>query len=103
MLANYSKGGFLFIDLGDTNINGGGNITVDGIYDRLESNYRKAIYLSGLTINSTEMPAQVVSCTTSGGNYILSFVSNKQEYDFTISDNDQIVLTVTDLTGGSEE
>lgn len=97
MLKNYAKGGFLYIDLGDQNLTSGGNITVEGIYDRLKSNYRKAIYLSGLTVNSTELPAQVVSATTSGGNYILSFVSNKQEYDFTISNNDQVALTVTSL------
>lgn len=50
------NGGYKIIDFKDRNLTNGVNVTIDGIYDKIENNHRKAYLLSGLTIENVEKP-----------------------------------------------
>ena len=95
---DYCKGGYLGINLGGANLaSSGSSITVEGIYNKLEGNYGKPILLGGLVINSVEFIPLMVTCTTSGGNYILSFIGSTSSYVLTINSEDNVQLTITEL------
>ena len=45
------KGGYKIINLGDVNLITGSATTIPGIYDSFKNSHRKAIMLSGITID----------------------------------------------------
>lgn len=63
------KGGYKIIDFKDVNITTGEGITVTGIYESIESSHRKAIMLSGVTIDNVEKPDCFVDCEVQDSNY----------------------------------
>lgn len=48
------KGGYKIIDFGDVDIKSEGGATVAGIYESIENSYRKALLISGVTIDGVE-------------------------------------------------
>ena len=65
------NGGYKIIDLKDKNfIIGGSGITVPGIYEKIESNNRKVILLSGITISDVEKPDRFVTFGIESGDYV---------------------------------
>lgn len=63
------KGGYKIIDFKDINITTGTGVTVVGVYEDIEKSYRKAILLSGITVDGVEKPDCFVDCEISDGNY----------------------------------
>lgn len=66
------KGGYKIIDFKDVNILTGVGATVPGIYDDIKKSYRKAIMVSGITIDAVEKPDCFVDCEVSGSDYKFS-------------------------------
>lgn len=79
------KGGYQIIDLGDVNITAAG-VTVPGIHQAIESSCRKAILISGVTLNGVEQRDCFVDCTNASGNYTFSAYGKT----FTISAEDKV-------------
>lgn len=63
------KGGYKIIDFKDVNITTGTGVTVTGVYEDIEKSHRKAILLSGITIDGVEKPDCFVDCEVADGNY----------------------------------
>lgn len=66
------KGGYKIIDFKDVNILTGAGATVQGIYEDIEKTHRKAIMVSGITIDGVEKPDCFVDCEVSGSDYKFS-------------------------------
>ena len=66
------KGGYKIIDFKDINILTGDGATVMGIYEDIEKTHRKAIMVSGITIDGVEKPDCFVDCEVSGSDYKFS-------------------------------
>ena len=81
------KGGYQIIDLGDVNITSTG-ATVPGIHKAIESSYRKAILISGVTLNGVEQRDCFVDCTKASGNYTFSAYGKT----FTVSAEDKVTI-----------
>lgn len=82
------KGGYRIIDFGDVNITSTG-VTVSGIHKAIESSYRKAILISGVTLNGVERRDCFVDCTNASGNYTFSAYGKT----FTISAEDKVTIS----------
>lgn len=63
------KGGYKIIDFKDINIVTGTGATVTGIYESIEESHRKAILISGITIDGIEKPDCFVDCEIADSNY----------------------------------
>ena len=81
------KGGYQIIDFGDVNITSTG-VTVLGLHKAIESSYRKAILISGVTLNGVEQRDCFVDCTNTSGNYTFSAYGKT----FTISAGDKVTI-----------
>ena len=58
-------GGYKIIDLHDVNlVVDGSPVKIPGVYEAIESNYRKATILSGMTLNGVERPDRWVNFGT---------------------------------------
>ena len=66
------KGGYKIINFKDVNIVTGVGATVPGIYDDIKKSHRKAIMVSGITIDAVEKPDCFVDCEVSGNDYKFS-------------------------------
>ena len=82
------KGGYKVINLNDNNLTTS-NTTITGIYEDVESNYRKAILLSGITINGVEYSDCFTTFNVSGSNLIATVYNNT----ITITDTDIVTAT----------
>lgn len=63
------KGGYKIVDFKDVNITTGTGVTIAGIYDEIERSYRKAIMISGVTIDKVEKPDCFIDCEVADGSY----------------------------------
>lgn len=63
------KGGYKIINFKDVNIVTGVGATVPRIYDDIKKSHRKAIMVSGITIDEVEKPDCFVDCEVSGNDY----------------------------------
>ena len=66
------KGGYKIINFKDVNILTSGGATVPGIYDDIKKSNRKAIMVSGVTIDGVKNPDCFVDCEVSGSDYKFS-------------------------------
>lgn len=82
-----NKGGYQIIDFGDVNITATG-VTVPGIHKAIESSYRKAILISGVTLTGVEQRDCFVDCANASGNYTFSAYGKT----FTISAEDKVTI-----------
>lgn len=78
------KGGYKIIDFKDVNITTGAGVTVTGIYEDIEKSHRKAILLSGITIDGVEKPDCFVDCEVTDGNY--KFTAYSKTWEITNAD-----------------
>lgn len=78
------KGGYKIIDFKDVNITTGAGVTVTGIYEDIEKSHRKAILLSGITIDGVEKPDCFVDCEVTDGNY--KFTAYGKTWEITNAD-----------------
>lgn len=63
------KGGYKIIDFKDINLVTGTGITITGVYDAIKSNYRKAILISGISIDGVKMADSFVELLAVGTKY----------------------------------
>lgn len=82
------KGGYKIVDFEDINITTENGATVVGVYESIESSHRKAILISGVTIDGVEKPDCFISCDISDGNYTFSAYGKT----FTVSNADKITI-----------
>ena len=82
------RGGYKIIDFGDVNILTEGGATVTGIYEDIKKAHRKAILISGITIDNVEKPDCFVDCDVSGSNYTFTAYGKT----FTITNADKVTI-----------
>lgn len=82
------KGGYKIIDFKDINLVTGVGISITGVYDAIKSNYRKAILISGISINGVKMADSFVQLSVVSGNYTGTL------YGKTITITDTDVVTI---------
>ena len=82
------RGGYKIINFGDVNILTEGGATVTGIYEDIKKTHRKAIMVSGITINGVEKPDCFVDCEVSGSNYTFTAYGKT----FTITAEDKVTI-----------
>lgn len=87
------NGGYKIIDLKDTNLTTSASATLSGIYEAIESNYRKPILLSGIVINGVEKADAFVTVNVSNSNFV---ISNLYGMNLTITDEDAITTANVD-------
>lgn len=83
------KGGYHIVDFKDVNITTGTVVTVVGVYESIESSHRKAILLSGVTIDGVEKTDCFVDCEISDGNYQFTAYGKS----WAITNADEITVT----------
>lgn len=81
------KGGYQVVDFGDVNITADG-ATITGIYESIESTYRKALLVEGVTLEGVEKRACFVECEAGEGNFTFSAYGKT----FTITNDDKITV-----------
>ena len=82
------QGGYKIIDLQDINIVSNQSTTITGIYEAIESNYRKPLLLSRIQINGTEYNDLFIEVTSVQSNW--KFIA--YGYQFTITSADGVVI-----------
>lgn len=82
------NGGYVIVDFKDVDIKTEGGGTVVGIYETLESTHRKAVLLSGVTIDGAEQRDTFVDPVVNAGNYTFAAYGKT----FTIANNDTVTI-----------
>lgn len=82
------KGGYKIIDFQDVNILAEGGAVVIGIYEEIEKSHRKAILISGVTIDGVEKPDCFIDCEVQDSSYTFSAYGKS----FTITAEDKITI-----------
>lgn len=82
------KGGYIIVDLGDTNITTESGATISGVYSAIEGSYRKAVLLSGVTIDGVEKRDCFICPEISNSNYTFTAYGKT----FTITSADAITI-----------
>lgn len=83
------NGGYKIIDFKDVNIQTGESVVVAGTYESIESSYRKALMISGVTIDGVEKNDCFVDCAFADNSFTFSAYGKT----FTITNDDTISLT----------
>lgn len=78
------KGGYKIVSLNDIEIPTENGVTIPGIYNIIENNYRKPLLLSGIIIDGVEKADTFITVTTSDSNF--TFTAYGKTYTVT-SDN----------------
>ena len=95
------KGGYKIIDLHDTDITvGGDGVTIAGIYNAIEHNYRKPILISGLHIGGVEQEDCFVTLTHSENTYtgLLQFLTGDKIHILAVTNDDKVTITEKTVT-----
>lgn len=82
------KGGYAIVDFADTNIVSDTGATIAGVYTAIEGSYRKAILISGVTIDGVEKRDCFVCPEISEGNFTFSAYGKT----FTITAEDKVTI-----------
>lgn len=82
------NGGYKIIDFQDINITTENGATVTGIYESIENNHRKAIMISGITIDGVQKNDCFVDCSVSDGSYTFTAYGKT----FTVTNADKITI-----------
>ena len=83
------KGGYKIIDFKDINLVTGTASTIAGVYDAIESNYRKAILISGISIDGVKMADSFVELLLVDGTEYTGTLYGKT---LTITDTDAVTV-----------
>lgn len=88
------KGGYQIIDFKDIDLTiDGDGVTIDGVYERLEGNYRKPTFVEGLSVGGVEKTGQYVAFTVSGDDFVGNIIVGGTAYLCTITNADLVTLT----------
>lgn len=82
------KGGYKIIDFQDVNIVTTDGATIVGVYESIESSHRKALMVSGITLDGVQKPDCFVDCEVADGNYTFPAYGKT----FTITKEDKVTF-----------
>lgn len=82
------SGGYHIVNLGNVNITTADGATILGIYESIESAHRKAILLSGVTIDSVEKNDCFICAEIIDSNY--TFTAHGKT--FTVTSEDKVTI-----------
>lgn len=82
------RGGYHILDFKDVNITTESGATIVGIYESIEGSYRKAILVSGITIDGVEYRDTFVDAVAGANNF--SFTAHGKT--FTIDNADKVTI-----------
>lgn len=82
------KGGYKIIDFKDINLVTGIGIRINGVYDAIKNNYRKAILISGISIDGVKMADSFVELLVVSGDYTGTLYGKT----LTITDTDAVTI-----------
>lgn len=86
------KGGYVIIDFADNNLTTESATSIAGIYNAIEGSYRKAILISGITIDGTEKRDCFVCPEITSNNFTFTAYG----YTFTITNENTVsIVAVT--------
>lgn len=80
------RGGYHVVDFGDQNITTEAGVTIAGIYNSFEGSYRKAILVSGVTLEGVEQRDTFVDVTHGDNAYTFTAYGKT----FTIANTDAV-------------
>lgn len=81
-------GGYKIINFHNTAITTGTPVTISGVYEALENNYRKAIMLSGIVIDNVEYADAYITPVVSDTSFTFSVYGKT----FTVTNEDSITV-----------
>lgn len=82
------NGGYKILDFKDQNITAADGGTVVGIFEEIEASHRKAILVSGVTIDGVEQRDTFVDPVVNAGSYTFTAYGKT----FTITSEDKITI-----------
>lgn len=82
------KGGYIIIDFNDVNITSAEGATIEGVYTAIENSYRKAILISGVTIDGVEKRDCFVCPEITDSNYTFTAYGKT----FTITSENKVAI-----------
>lgn len=82
------NGGYVIIDFKDINITSETGVTVVGIFNDIESSGRKAILVSGVTLDGVEQRDVFVEPIVNSGNYTFTAYG----HTFTVTHDDGVTI-----------
>lgn len=104
-----SKGGYKVISLNDTDITVDGSaITVNGVFDAVENNYRKMVVLSRVSIGGVLYPDFPICFIPSGKNYVANIGvtwtddTSAVALVMTVTDDDEVTVASATITSAGE-
>lgn len=82
------NGGYKILDFKDVNITSDAGATVVGIFDEIEGSHRKAILVSGVTLDGVEQRDTFVDPIVNAGSYTFTAYGKT----FTITNENKITI-----------
>lgn len=82
------NGGYKILDFKDVNITSDAGATVVGIFDEIEESHRKAILVSGVTLDGVEQRDTFVDPIVNAGSYTFTAYGKT----FTITNENKITI-----------
>lgn len=82
------KGGYQVVDFGDVNITSEAGATITTVYPTIESSHRKAILISGVTIDGVEKRDCFVDCEAGNNDYTFTAYGKT----FTVANDGKITI-----------
>lgn len=82
------KGGYKIINFEDANLTAENPITINGIYEAVEHNYRKPLLLAGLVIDGVEKSAVYATATATENLFTFSVYGKT----ITVKNTDEITI-----------
>lgn len=87
------NGGYLILDLEDQAITtDGASVTIPGVYETLEGNYRKAVLVSGLNLDSAELPDFFALFAVESTDFVATVYVGSSLVTITIDDDDKVAV-----------
>lgn len=82
------RGGYKIVDFKDVNITSDAGGTVVGIFEEIEGSYRKALLVSGVTIDGVEQRDTWITPSVNEGSYVFTAYGKT----FTVKNDDTITI-----------
>lgn len=90
------NGGYKIIDFKGVNLTFEGSVTIDGIYEAIESNYGKRVVFSGFSIDGVEsedISVDVVTTLIDPSTGRIAYDAGGYDYTISVFDDDSVALT----------
>lgn len=84
-----TRGGYHIVDFKDQNITAEAGITLVGIYEEIEGSYRKAILVSGITLDGVEQRDTFVEPTHADDSYTFTAYGRT----FTVKNDETVTVS----------